>query len=98
MGSYIKGIFFIIVLLFFITFGVKNSQPVQINHYLEVLNINLPLYGAIYIAILVGILIGVAMGLQNWIDLRKKIRSLERENRELEDKLGKEKEESSAEN
>ena len=94
MGSYVKGIIFIILLLFFITFGVKNSQPIQLNYFLETLNVTFPLYGIIYIAILVGIFIGMAMGFTSRLNLRKTIKSMQNEKREIKETIQEEKEDS----
>jgi hypothetical protein len=32
MKNYIKAVFLIIVLLFLVTFGIKNNQPVRLNY------------------------------------------------------------------
>ena len=93
MAAYLKGIILIIVLLFFITFGVGNNQPIRLNYYLEILNVELPLYGVIYISILVGIVIGMIMGINNRLILRRMVKNLEREVKELENKAKEEKEE-----
>ena len=83
MGTYVKWIILIIILLFFITFGVKNNQPIQLNYYFDILTRELPLYGVIYIAIVVGIFIGMVMGLRSRLNLRKTVKDLRRENRDL---------------
>jgi uncharacterized integral membrane protein len=93
MGTYAKWIILIIILLFFITFGVKNNQPVSLNYYLNIGTGELPLYGVIYIAILVGIFIGMIMGLRSRLHLRRRVKNLQMENRELEEKAMEEKEE-----
>jgi len=93
MGTYAKWIILIIILLFFITFGVKNNQPVSLNYYLNIMTGELPLYGVIYISILVGIFIGMIMGLRSRLNLRKTAKNLQMENRELKEKAMEEKEE-----
>jgi len=45
--AYVKWIILIIVLLFFITFGVKNSQPVYLNYYFSIQYLELPLYSSV---------------------------------------------------
>ena len=82
MGVYIKWVILIIVLLFFITFGVKNSGPVYLNYY-HIQNLELPLYALVYIAILVGIFIGMVVGILSRFSLAQKARRLEKENKQL---------------
>jgi uncharacterized integral membrane protein len=93
MRTYAKWTILIIILLFFITFGVKNNQPVSLNYYLNIGTGELPLYGIIYTAILIGIFIGMIVGLRSRLNLRKQIKNLERETRELGEKAMGEKEE-----
>ena len=87
MGNYIKAIIIILILMFFITFGVKNSQPLQLSYYFDFFNFSMPLYGLIYISILIGILMGMAVGLSSRYRMRKKLKHLEGENRVLEEKI-----------
>jgi len=82
MGVYIKWVILIIVLLFFITFGVKNSGPVYLNYY-HIQNLELPLYALVYIAILVGIFVGMIVGILSRLSLGRKVRILEKENKRL---------------
>jgi uncharacterized integral membrane protein len=97
MGTYAKWIILIIILLFFITFGVKNNQPIQLNYYFDILKGEVPLYGIIYISILVGILIGMVMGFRSRLNLRRRVKNLQRENREVEEKAMEKKEETTNE-
>ena len=83
MGNYVKAIGLVIILLFFITFGVKNSQPARLTYYLNILNVELPLYGIVYISIVIGILIGLAVGLRNRFKVKKQLKDLDKEYREL---------------
>jgi len=87
MGSCVKGIILIIILLFFITFGVKNSQPTQLRYYFDIFPMDIPLYGVAYISIVIGIIIGMVVGIIARINLRRKVRRLQRENREIKEKL-----------
>jgi uncharacterized integral membrane protein len=87
MGAYIKWIIMIIILLFFITFGIKNSDPVSIHYYFSIQGIELPLYGLVFIAILLGIAAGMLIGIADRWVLRKKVKDLKRENADLSDKL-----------
>jgi len=87
MAAYIKSIILIIVLLFLVTFGVKNSQPIQLYYYLGIETGAFPLYGLVYISIVIGIIIGMVVGIYDRFDLRGKVRRLQRENRELKEKV-----------
>ncbi|MBU2499503.1 MAG: LapA family protein [Proteobacteria bacterium] len=86
MGVYIKWVILIIVLLFFITFGVKNSDPVYLNYYFDIANLALPLYALVYISILVGIFIGMMVGILSRLSLGQKVRRLDKENKQLREK------------
>jgi uncharacterized integral membrane protein len=87
MGTYIKWIIMIIILLFFITFGIKNSQLVSLHYYFSVEGVELPLYGLVFIAILLGIAAGMVIGIADRWGLGKKVKDLKRENRDLSEKL-----------
>jgi uncharacterized integral membrane protein len=87
MGTYVKWILIIIILLFFITFGVKNSQSVSLNYYLDIEGIVLPLYGLVFISILLGIFAGIIIGVADRLALRKKVRELGKENRTLQEEI-----------
>ena len=93
MLSYTKGTILIIILLFLITFGVRNSHPVQLNYYFNIPSINVPLYGLAYISVIIGIFIGMLIGISRRLSLHKTVKALERENRELEKKVTEEKKE-----
>jgi uncharacterized integral membrane protein len=97
VARYIKSIIMIIILLFLVTFGVKNSQPVQIYYYLNFQTGAFPLYGLVYLCIVIGIVIGMIVGIYDRIGLRRRVKRLERENRELKEKvIEEEKEEDTA--
>ena len=87
MGKYIKSIILIIVLLFLVTFGVKNSHPTQLRYYFDLVSVDIPLYGVVYLAIVMGIIIGMFVGIYDQIALRGRVRRLQRENRELKEKV-----------
>jgi uncharacterized integral membrane protein len=93
MGSYVKGIILVFVLLFFITFGVKNSQLIQLYYYLNFETGAFPLYGLAYLCIVIGIVIGMIVGIYDRIDLRRTVKRLRRENRELKERVVEEEEE-----
>jgi uncharacterized integral membrane protein len=87
MGVYVKWIILIVVLLFFITFGVKNSQPINLNYYFNIQNLELPIYGLAYISILIGILVGMLVGFLSRLSLQRRLRNLEKENQGLRGKV-----------
>ena len=87
MGNYVKSIILIIVLLFLVTFGVKNSHPTQLRYYFDLVSVDIPLYGVVYLAIVMGIIIGMFVGIYDQIALRGRVRRLQRENRELKEKV-----------
>jgi lipopolysaccharide assembly protein A len=87
MGIYVKWIMLIIILLFFITFGVKNSESVFLNYYLGIEGIEMPLYGLVFISILLGIFAGIIIGITNRLTLKKKVRDLAKENRTLQEEV-----------
>jgi uncharacterized integral membrane protein len=87
MGGYVKSIILIIVLLFLVTFGVKNSQPIRLYYYLNIETGAFPLYGLVYISIVIGIIIGMIVGVYDRFDLRRRVKRLERENREFKEKV-----------
>lgn len=90
MGTYGKGIILLIIVLLFITFGVENSRTVQLKYYFEGLTIDFPIYGVVYISIIIGIVIGMITGLRSRLNMRKTVKHLEKENRELKEMVPKE--------
>ena len=87
MGGRIRFSLYIVVLFFLATFGVKNSQPVQLKYYFNLLNVEIPLYLLIFILILIGIAVGLLLGFFSNLNQKKMLKTLERENRELKSKL-----------
>jgi len=87
--TYVKSIILIIVLLFFVTFGVKNSQPTPLNYYFNITTGMIPLYGIVYICIVIGVVIGMIVGALNRISLMRKVRQVQQENKELREKMEK---------
>ena len=87
--TYVKSIILIIILLFLITFGIKNNQPTPLNYYFNITAGTIPLYGIVYISIIIGIIIGMIVGISRRISLRRKVKQLQREARELSEKLEK---------
>ena len=91
--TYVKSIILIIVLLFLITFGVKNNQPTLLNYYFSITTGTIPLYGIVYISIIIGIIIGMIVGISSRLALHRKVRHLQRENRALKGKVEEERKE-----
>ena len=87
MGSYVKAILLLIVLVVLVTFGIKNLEPIRLHYYFDLISMPLPLYGVVYGAILVGIFIGMLVGINSRFAQRKKIKVLRKENRELQGKV-----------
>jgi uncharacterized integral membrane protein len=81
--AYVKSIILIIVLLFLITFGVKNNQPVLLSYYFNITTGTIPLYSLVYLSIIIGIIIGMLVGVSSRIALKRRLRQVQGENREL---------------
>ena len=92
MGSYLKVIILVIILLFLITFGVKNSHPVQLYYYFNIPTIDIPVYGLAYVCIVIGIFVGMVVGISRRFSLRRTVKTLNRENKELAKRLAEEEE------
>lgn len=88
MGSYVKAIFLLIVLVGLVTFGINNLEPIRLHYYFNLSSMPLPLYGVVYGAIIIGIFIGMMVGINSRFGQRKKIKELRRENRDLQAKVG----------
>ena len=87
MGRSIKGIIFIIVLLFLTTFGVKNNQPVQLKYYFNILPFEIPLYAMVYVLLVIGVVFGLFIGISKRFTQSRTIKSLQRENNELKNSV-----------
>jgi uncharacterized integral membrane protein len=85
--AYVKSIILIIVLLFLITFGVKNNQPTLLSYYFNITTGAIPLYGIVYIATIIGIIIGMIVGISSRVALGRKARQVQRENRDLRERI-----------
>ena len=79
MKNYIKAVFLIIVLLFLVTFGIKNNQLLRLNYYFEWHTIDFPLYILAYASIIIGIFIGMLIGINSRFQQRRKIKILEKD-------------------
>ena len=86
MGSYIKTILILIVLVFLVTFGIKNNETMILHFYFQLQSMPIPVYAVVYGSLLVGIFIGMIVGISARFSQRKKIRQLRKENRNLKNK------------
>ena len=89
MASYVKAILLLIVLVALVTFGIKNSDPVNLHYYYNLNSMPIPTYGIVYASIVVGVFIGMLVGIGTRFGQRKKIKQLQKENRDLKGKVGK---------
>ena len=87
MGSYIKTILILIVLVFLVTFGIKNNETMILQFYFQLSSMPIPVYAVVYGSLLVGIFIGMIVGISARFAQRKKIKQLQKENRTLRDKI-----------
>ncbi|MGI9568544.1 MAG: LapA family protein [Desulfobulbia bacterium] len=86
MGSYIKTILILIVLVVLVTFGIKNNETMILQYYFQLSSMPVPVYAVVYVSLLVGIFIGMIVGISARFTQRKKIKELQKENRTLKDK------------
>jgi uncharacterized integral membrane protein len=89
MKSYIKAVGLIIILLFLVTFGIKNNHVIQLNYYLDYNSIDFPLYLLAYGCVVLGIFVGMLIGITNRFHQRKKVKVLTKLNNELKAKIEK---------
>ena len=87
MGSYIKTILILIVLVFLVTFGIQNNKTMILDYYFQLRSMPIPVYAVVYGSLLVGIFIGMIVGISARFAQRKKIRQLQKENRNLKNKV-----------
>ncbi len=92
MKSYLKALFLIIILLFLVTFGIRNNQLIQLNYYFDFRTADFPLYLLVYGCATIGIFIGMLIGIASRLHQRKKIKILTKLNSELKAKSDREKE------
>lgn len=91
MKSYLKAIGLIIILLFLVTFGIRNNQLIQLNYYFDFRTVDFPLYLLAYGCATIGIFIGMLIGITSRLHQRKKVKMLTKLNTELKAKADKEK-------
>lgn len=90
MKSYIKAAGLIIILLFLVTFGIKNNHMVQLNYYFSYRSVDFPLYLLAYGCVVIGIFVGMLIGISGRFHQRKKIKMLTKLNNEYKTKIERE--------
>jgi len=87
MGSYIKASLLLIVLVVLVTFGIKNNETMILHFYFQWSSMPVPVYAVVYGSLIVGILIGEIVGIGARFAQRKKVKQLQKENRDLKAKV-----------
>jgi uncharacterized integral membrane protein len=87
MGSYIKALLLLIVLVVLVTFGIKNNETMILRFYFQLSSMPIPVYAVVYGSLIVGVFIGMIVGISGRFSQRKKIKQLQKENRNLKDKV-----------
>lgn len=85
--SYFKAIVLIIVLVFVATFSIKNSGSVNISYYFGILDLSAPLYLIVLACLVIGAVIGFLFCLAGRFTLKKRLRKLEKEYKEMHTEL-----------
>jgi len=87
MGSYVKALLLLIVLVVLVTFGIKNNETMILHFYFQLSSIPIPVYAVVYGSLIVGVFIGMIVGISARFTQRKKLKQLQKENRGLRDKV-----------
>ena len=86
MKEYTRYVLLVLVLLFLVTFSVKNSHPVRLTYYFQIEIAEIPLYLLIYLCVLLGGVVALVGGYPSRHRLKKSLKSLERETRILKER------------
>ena len=86
---YIKALLLIALLFLAITFGIQNSESVVLRYYFDLASVPVPLYLVIYLAIILGVLSGLAIDVYSRVNLKGKLKKLEKTNASLQEDLDK---------
>jgi uncharacterized integral membrane protein len=97
MGSYIKATLLLILLVVLVTFGIKNNETMILHFYFQWSSMPIPVYAVVYGSLIVGVLIGEIIGIGARFSQRKKLKELQKENRDLKAKVAEAPEEKSVE-
>jgi len=88
MGTYFKALLLLIILVVLVTFGIKNNETMKLHYYFNLGSMPIPTYAVVYASILIGIFIGMLIGISTRFNQRKTIKQLQKENRNLKEKVG----------
>ena len=78
MKNLLNTIFFVIVILFFVTFSLSNSQSIQLNFFGTLLR-PIPISLLILIPFLVGIVLGSILDVAERFSLKREVKRLKNE-------------------
>lgn len=78
MRNLLNTIFFVVIILFFVTFSLSNSQSIQLNFF-GILVSPIPISLLILIPFLVGIVLGSILDVVERFSLKKEIKKLKNE-------------------
>lgn len=83
MRNFLNTVFFALIILFFVTFSLSNSQSIQLNLFGFLLR-PIPISLLILIPFLVGIVLGSLLDLAERFSLRREVKKLRKECQEQE--------------
>ena len=78
MKNFLNTVFFVVIILFFVTFSLSNSQSIQLNFF-GILLRPIPISLLILIPFLVGIVLGSILDLVERLSLKKEVKKLKNE-------------------
>lgn len=81
MRNFLNTVFFALIILFFVTFSLSNSQSIQLNFFGFLLR-PIPISLLILIPFLVGIVLGSLLDLAERFSLRREVKKLRKERQE----------------
>ncbi|KPJ62015.1 MAG: hypothetical protein AMJ42_00340 [Deltaproteobacteria bacterium DG_8] len=85
MRNFLNTVFFALIILFFVTFSLSNSQSIQLN-YFGILLRPVPISLLVLIPFLVGIVLGSFLDLAERFSLKREVKRLEKELKEFKEK------------
>lgn len=86
MKNFLNTVLFALVSLFFITFSLSNSQSIQLNFFGLLLK-PIPVSLLVLIPFLVGVVLGNILGLAERFSLKREMKRLRKELKELKETL-----------
>jgi len=78
MRNFLNTVFFVLIILFFVTFSLSNSQSIQLNFF-GILLKPIPISLLILIPFLVGIVLGSILDVAERFSLKREVRKLKNE-------------------